>query len=93
MPDIDVALFIQNSRGKHGLDDAEDRQQHDHADNIEHQMHNGRALGVLLLVPTQEISAVTQVPMFWPMIIGIAAGVADLAGRRPAPAKYPRKLS
>ena len=26
-----------------------------------------------LLVPTQEISAVTQVPMFWPMIMGTAA--------------------
>ena len=24
-------------------------------------------------VPTEEISAVTQVPIFWPMIIGIAA--------------------
>ena len=26
-----------------------------------------------LLVPTEERSAVTQVPMFWPMMMGIAA--------------------
>ena len=27
----------------------------------------------LRLVPTEEISAVTQVPMFWPMMMGMAA--------------------
>ena len=39
---------LENRRGKDRLDDAERRQQYHHADDVEHQMHHGGALGVLI---------------------------------------------
>ena len=40
--------LIQERGGKHGAHDAEDREQHHNADDIEEKVHNGGALGVLV---------------------------------------------
>ena len=72
--------IVQQYRGKDGLDDAEHRQQHRHADHIEHQMHHGRPLGVFVGADAgdQRRDAGTDVLAH---DNGHRGGVADLAGR------------
>ncbi len=46
-------------------------QEHQRADDVKVQMNHCGALA-FLLAPAEEISAVTVVPMFWPMMMGMA---------------------
>ncbi len=65
--------LVEQRRASAVRDYGEHRKQDDDADNVEHQMHHGGAARAFLFVPMEERSAVTVVPMFWPMMMGIAA--------------------
>ena len=51
----------------------EPAQEDDGADQVEIQMDKKAVRLAFLLAPAEEISAVTVVPMFWPMMMGTAA--------------------
>ncbi len=56
----------------HCVDEVENRQPHAGTNDVEQQVHHSSPLGVLV-GPYREIMAVTQVPMFCPMMMGMAA--------------------
>ena len=69
-----VGLVMVEGELEHGVQGIETAEEHRGADNVEIQVDHGGTAGVLV-APAEEISAVTQVPMFWPMMMGMAAAM------------------